>query len=726
MNIKKNKKAFTILELIVVIAVIGILVLLAMPSFSGYVEKAHLSHIKNDTKVAENVMDDKLIHKDKLPVDWEYVTDEYLTNVAKEDRLYETRGLVNVEKGIQTTNGEFARLPDGTFNTRLKGSFYSNQGGKVYYERNKAGKLINPGEPGNPDEKDPNEGGGEIDKIEIEVEKVWVGLKDGESTPNITIHLMNGETKVQTQELISGETKHTFTNVNKTNSEGVEILYTIKEDSVEGFHVSYSKIDDVNIITNTKVKSPIEEIEKELEDLKDKIDKEEIDDDINDKIIEVEDKIDKLPDGEKKEDLQEELDKIKDDISKLEKIEIKVKKIWEKLDTEEKVPNITINIMNGSVKEETVILKQGTTTHTFTGLDKYNTDGSEIQYTVIEEDVPGFETKYTKELNTTVITNTKIVKETNPDFIWVLDSSSLAYLAVNEVGRGYYKYVGDATTVTIPLVINDTPMVNYYKMFADNATIYKVIGNTDKKVRNMAYMFSGSTSTSLSLSALDTSNVYYMTGMFQNSHAQTFGFENWDVSMTVIMTGMFRGSRASSLNLNGWKTWNVINADYMFQDSRATTLYINNWDTQSLQVVHNMFYGSSVRSLDLSRWRTSKIKIMSQVFSSSSLTSLNVSGWSVSQVTNMHHLFAYTSLSTLDLSTWDFDSVRSGDFENFVAGNPINVYFKNSTYAQRIFDISGRGVKTYNQKANFYYPTMRNGSVDTVYKGMNYTKWYEY
>ena len=117
---------------------------------------------------------------------------------------------------------------------------------------------------------------------------------------------------------------------------------------------------------------------------------------------------------------------------------------------------------------------------------------------------------------------------------------------------------------------------------------------------------------------------------------------------------------------------------------------------------------------------------MSQVFSSSSLTSLNVSGWSVSQVTNMHHLFAYTNLSTLDLSTWDFDSVRSGDFENFVAGNAINVYFKNSTYAQRIFDNSGRGIKRYNQKANLYHPTMRNGSVDTVYKGMNYTKWYEY
>lgn len=327
-------------------------------------------------------MDDKLIHMDKLPTDWEYVTDEYLTNVAKEDRLYETRGLVNIKKGIQTTNGEFARLPDKTFNTRLKGSFYSNQGGKVYYERDKAGKLINPGEPGNPDDKDPNEGGGETNKIEVKVEKVWKDLDVGENTPNITIHLMNGKIKVQTQELVTGTTKHTFTNLDKVNAEGEEILYVIEEEPVEGFDVAYSKIDGVNIITNTKVKDPVKEIEKDLEDLKDKVDKEEIDD-IKDKIVEVEDKIDKLPDGEKKEELQEELDKIKDNISKLEKIEIKIKKIWEKLEAEEKVPNITINIMNGSVKEETVILKEGKTTHTFTGLDKFNADGSEIQYTVI-------------------------------------------------------------------------------------------------------------------------------------------------------------------------------------------------------------------------------------------------------------------------------------------------------------------------------------------------------
>ena len=52
----KNSKAFTIIELIVVVAILGVLVLLAGPKLLGYVEKAELTRIQHDVKVMENKM----------------------------------------------------------------------------------------------------------------------------------------------------------------------------------------------------------------------------------------------------------------------------------------------------------------------------------------------------------------------------------------------------------------------------------------------------------------------------------------------------------------------------------------------------------------------------------------------------------------------------------------------------------------------------------------------
>jgi len=52
--LKKQNKAFTIIELIVVMAIIGVLVLLAMPKFMGYTQRAHLTEIKSNIKQIEN------------------------------------------------------------------------------------------------------------------------------------------------------------------------------------------------------------------------------------------------------------------------------------------------------------------------------------------------------------------------------------------------------------------------------------------------------------------------------------------------------------------------------------------------------------------------------------------------------------------------------------------------------------------------------------------------
>jgi len=67
----KNKKGFTLIELVVVMAIIGILVLLAMPKFMGNTQQARLTQIKSDTKQVENASERYYIDNQ----DWPRLTD---------------------------------------------------------------------------------------------------------------------------------------------------------------------------------------------------------------------------------------------------------------------------------------------------------------------------------------------------------------------------------------------------------------------------------------------------------------------------------------------------------------------------------------------------------------------------------------------------------------------------------------------------------------------------
>jgi len=65
---KKNKKGFTLIELIVVMAVIGILVLLAAPKFLGYTKDANVTAMQADAKILSNAGLMYNIDKESFPV----------------------------------------------------------------------------------------------------------------------------------------------------------------------------------------------------------------------------------------------------------------------------------------------------------------------------------------------------------------------------------------------------------------------------------------------------------------------------------------------------------------------------------------------------------------------------------------------------------------------------------------------------------------------------------
>lgn len=170
MRLRNNIKAFTLVELIVTIAVLGVLVLLAAPRLLSYTEQAELTRIQHDTRVMENKMSE-VLNQDNNYNEWDD-NEKDLGTLILRNQLFEKEGLatrvdkshlarrVNLAQSDSDSElgvgGSLIDLEDGettgykiipeefktTIGTRLEGTFYSNKNGKVYYEPNKPLRSI--------------------------------------------------------------------------------------------------------------------------------------------------------------------------------------------------------------------------------------------------------------------------------------------------------------------------------------------------------------------------------------------------------------------------------------------------------------------------------------------------------------------------------------------------------------------------------------------------------
>ena len=130
---KMDKKAFTLIEVIVVVAVIGILVLLAVPRFIGHSQRAELARIQHDVKMMEREMGAELINKDDDFNDWGNNI-KNLNQLVQDDELFEKEGVAEAVDPIDETYKVIPKEYKDKINTKLKGTFYANSAGKVYYE----------------------------------------------------------------------------------------------------------------------------------------------------------------------------------------------------------------------------------------------------------------------------------------------------------------------------------------------------------------------------------------------------------------------------------------------------------------------------------------------------------------------------------------------------------------------------------------------------------------
>lgn len=133
--IEKKKKSlkqggFTLIELIVVMAVLAILILLAAPRFIGQTERARQTQIKNDLKVVDNAINEYLMTHHDLPDEWfQKVGLDADVNAGK---VYGLKGVVDVVE----PNEYRIISPDFVADkarSNLSGEFIASDDGDTYY-----------------------------------------------------------------------------------------------------------------------------------------------------------------------------------------------------------------------------------------------------------------------------------------------------------------------------------------------------------------------------------------------------------------------------------------------------------------------------------------------------------------------------------------------------------------------------------------------------------------
>lgn len=249
-----------------------------------------------------------------------------------------------------------------------------------------------------------------------------------------------------------------------------------------------------------------------------------------------------------------------------------------------------------------------------------------------------------------------------PDgYVLADDADFVRYSDVNAPTKFFFKYVGTDEYVIIPRSIKSGwytyKLTDYYSMFKE--TNVKGVASNNSNVTSTSYMFNKSMALTLDLRYLDTSNVTDMNYMFNGSDATVIDVSSLDTSSVTNMNRMFWATDAlQQLDLSSFDTSNVTDMSSMFGYSAATTLDLSSFDTSSVTNMANMFDFSDATTIDVSSFNTSNVTNMSGMFSGTMITTLDLSSFDTSNVTNMREMFYLAkTLTTIDVSTFDTSNV---------------------------------------------------------------------
>ena len=294
-----------------------------------------------------------------------------------------------------------------------------------------------------------------MDKTYVKVSKEWVGPKGSSATIHLWADGVDTGKSVTLNE--RNNWQHTFEGLKKKNTDGSEIQYTVKEDAITNYDSSITgDMENGFTVTNTnteKISVPVKKVwvGKEADSatiklLADGTEKESV---TLTKDDNWEHTFSNLPkyadDGHEIEYTVDEvhIDGYSTTISGtaatvftitntiLEKRSIHVTKKW----IGSEGTGATIHLFANGHEVDSVTLNAGNQwEHTFEGLKKKNTDGSEIQYTVKEDAITNYDSSITGDMeNGFTVTNTNTEKISVPvKKVWVgkeADSATIKLLA---------------------------------------------------------------------------------------------------------------------------------------------------------------------------------------------------------------------------------------------------------------------------------------------------------
>ena len=315
------------------------------------------------------------------------------------------------------------------------------------------------------------------EKVSVSGTKTWNdnNNQDGKRPASITVNLLKNGTKVDSKTVtpdVSGAWTYSFSGLDKYNTDGTEITYTVSEDSVDGYtstvtgtNITNSYTPETTVVKVTKAWVGPKTNSVTVHLLADGTD--------TGKTITLDEaanwtgtfsNLPKYKDGTeivysvKEDDVANYTVAITGDATtgftitntNTEKVDVPVKKEW----VGPKAGPVTVHLLADGVDTgKTVTLSDSNSwTDTFSGLDKYKTDGTEIVYTVKEDDIANYTVAITGDATTGfTITNTEVPHDTPKP---KEDTPKKSNRKPAKKSGGVVPYTGDsnATGIAIALV----------------------------------------------------------------------------------------------------------------------------------------------------------------------------------------------------------------------------------------------------------------------------------
>lgn len=124
-----KRKGFTLIELIVVMAIIAILVFIAAPKFLEYIDDAEVTKIKTNIKELETASATYIMRRNELPI----LAGETLTSEQIQGETYDKTGVVEEVLDGTYSNIDYFKIKNYLKAPKESEKYILHESGKVYY-----------------------------------------------------------------------------------------------------------------------------------------------------------------------------------------------------------------------------------------------------------------------------------------------------------------------------------------------------------------------------------------------------------------------------------------------------------------------------------------------------------------------------------------------------------------------------------------------------------------